>query len=709
MRLLCAALLASIPPAASFAQLPGGWPAPHPPVAPRRAHLDTVHGIARSDDYFWLRDRGDPAVISYLEAENAYADSMLAPLAGLRDTLYREMLGRIRQTDLSVPYRNGDYLYYSRTEEGKQYPVYCRRRGSMDAPEEVLLDLNEMARGRIFMALGAYQVSDDGNLLAYSIDTTGFRQYALHVKDLRTGQVLPDRAFRTGSVAWAADNRTLYYTVEDSAKRQYRLYRHALGGREDSLIYQETDERFTVGVYRTRSRAYLLMYLGSHTTSEVWYLPAGDPAARWRVVSPRRHERDYDVDHHGDRFYIRVNDTGRNFRLVTAPLADPSEPSWREIVPHRSDVMLTGTDFFAGHYVLYLRRNGLQEVLVTDLTSGAAHRIAFPEPVYTVFPSTNAEWNTTQLRFNYQSFVTPPSVYDYDMATRRRTLLKQTDVLGGYDPSQYVSERRYATAADGVRIPISLVHRRGLRRDGRNPMLLYGYGSYGSSSNVTFNSNRLSLLDRGFVFAIAHVRGGGEMGKAWHDRGRMMNKMNTFTDFIAVAEQLVAERWTSRERLVIQGGSAGGLLMGAVTNLRPDLFHAVVANVPFVDVINTMLDPSLPLTVGEFEEWGNPRNRAEFDYMMRYSPYDNIASRDYPAMLVTTSLNDSQVLFHEPTKYVARMRALRTDRNPLLFVVNMGAGHGGASGRYDRLREIARDYAFIIWQAGAWRAGSPIP
>jgi oligopeptidase B len=678
-------------------------------LAPRRAHLDTVHGIARSDDYFWLRDRNDPAVISYLQAENAYADSMLAPLAGLRDTLYREMLGRIRQTDLSVPYRRGDYLYYSRTEEGKQYSIYCRRRGSMDAPEEVLLDLNEMARGQIFMALGAYQVSDDGNLLAYSIDTTGFRQYALYVKDLRTGQVLPDRAFRTGSVAWAADNRTLYYTVEDAAKRQYRLYRHALGGSQDSLTYEETDERFTVGVYRTRSRAYLLMYLGSHTTSEVWYLPAGDPAGRWRVISPRRHEREYDVDHHGDRFYIRVNDTGRNFRLVTAPLADPSEPNWREIISHRSDVMLTGMDFFAGHYALYTRRNGLQEILVTDLTSGATHRIAFPEPVYTVFASTNAEWNTRLLRFNYQSFVTPPSVYDYDMATRRRSLLKQTDVLGGYDATQYGSERRYATAADGVRIPISLVYRRGLRRDGRTPMLLSGYGSYGSSSNVTFNSNRLSLLDRGFVFAIAHIRGGGEMGKAWHDQGRMMNKINTFTDFVAVAEQLLAERWTSRERLVIQGGSAGGLLMGAVTNLRPDLFRAVVANVPFVDVINTMLDPSLPLTVGEFEEWGNPRNRAEYDYMMRYSPYDNVASRDYPAMLVTTSLNDSQVLFHEPTKYVARMRALRTDRNPLVFVINMGAGHGGASGRYDRLREIARDYAFIIWQAGAWRTGSPVP
>jgi oligopeptidase B len=707
---LASAPLAASGPAA-LAQTPR--PAAHadtpPPVAPRRVHVDTIHGYVRSDDYFWLRDKTNPDVIAYLNAENAYGAELLAPMQPLRDTLFAEMLRRIQQTDLSVPYRDGEYLYYSRTEEGRQYPIYCRKRGSLEAPEEVLLDLNQLAVGQVFMGLGTFQVSDDGNLLAYSLDTTGFRQYALRVKDLRAGRDLPDRAYRTGSVAWAADNHTLFYTIEDAAKRHYRVYRHSLGASSDDLVYEETDERFGVSVSRTRSGEYLVMDVGSHTTSEVRTLPASQPMGEWRLISPRRQDREYDVDHHGDRFYIHVNDTGRNFRLVWAPVSDPGEANWHEIVPHRADVMLEGMDFFANHYLLYERQNGLQRMRVTDLRSGASHYLGFPEPVYTAFGSTNRQWNTTVFRYSYQSFITPSSVYDYDMATRRRTLLKQTEVLGGYDPRNYVSERVYATASDGVRIPISLVYRRGLRRDGRAPMLLNAYGSYGSSSNVTFNSNRLSLLDRGMVFALAHIRGGGEMGKAWHDDGRMLHKMNTFTDFIASGEYLIAQHYTASERLVIQGGSAGGLLMGAVTNLRPDLFHAVVANVPFVDVINTMLDASLPLTVGEFEEWGNPRIREQYDYMIQYSPYDNIAARDYPTMLVTTSLNDSQVLFHEPTKYVARMRSMRTDHNPLIFTINMGAGHGGASGRYDRLREIARDYAFVLWEAGVREVTAPSP
>ncbi len=707
-----ATLLAIVPLAIAAslarAQTPGAHADTPPPVAPRRAHVDTVHGYVRSDDYFWLRDKNDPATIAYLNAENAYGAEQLAPMQALQDTLFGEMMRRIRQTDLSVPYREGEFFYYSRTEEGKQYPIYCRKVGSLTAPEQVLLDLNELAAGQVFMGLGRFTVSDDGNLLAYSLDTTGFRQYALHVKDLRTGRDLPDRAYRTGSVVWAADNHTLFYTIEDAAKRQYRLYRHVLGETADSLVYEEADERFSVDAYRTRSRAWLVMDVGSHTTSEVRVLPADRPAGAWRLISPRRQDREYDIDHHGDRFYIHVNDTGRNFRLVWAPVSDPSEANWHEVVPHRADAMLEGMDFFATYYVLYQRQNGLQRLTVTDLVSGEAHDIAFPEPVYSAGGGTNMEWNTSVFRYNYQSFVTPASVYDYDMAARRSTLLKRTEVIG-YDPGHYTSERVYATASDGTRIPISLVYRRGLRRDGHAPMLLSAYGSYGSSSNVTFSANRLSLLDRGMVFALAHIRGGGEMGKAWHDDGRMMHKMNTFTDFIASAEYLIAQRYTASERLVIQGGSAGGLLMGAVTNLRPDLFHAVVANVPFVDVINTMLDASLPLTVGEFEEWGNPRIRAEYDYMIRYSPYDNIAARDYPAMLVTTSLNDSQVLFHEPTKYVARMRALRTDHNPLIFQINMGAGHGGASGRYDRLHEIARDYAFMLWEAGIRDVTTPSP
>jgi oligopeptidase B len=672
------------------------------PVAERRPHRDTMWGEVRPDDYFWLRHKPDPDVRAYLEQENGYADRMLAPIAGLRDTLYREMLARIKQTDLSVPYRERGYYYYSRTLEGQQYPIYCRKRGTLEAPEEILLDLNQLAVGRTFIGLGAYTVSDDNNLLAYSLDTTGFRQYVLFVKDLRTGRDLADHAWPVTSVAWAADNRTLFYAIEDTVtKRSYRLYRHLLGGSGDVAIHDELDERFSVGVARTRSGGYLVMPLASLTTSEVRVLRADAPATAWRTISPRRQDREYSLDHRGDRFWIMVNDRGRNFRLVTAPVANPAEANWREVIAHDPAVMLEDFDLFADYLVVSTRHDGLQQLRVTDLRTNATHEIAFPEPVYSAFTSTNREWNTSTLRYGYQSFVTPSSVFDYDMATRHSTLLKQTEVLGGYDPARYASERVYATAHDGVRVPISLVYRRDVARDGRAPMLLTAYGSYGSSSAVTFSSARLSLLDRGVVFALAHIRGGGEMGKAWHDNGRMLHKMNTFTDFIASAEHLIAERYTSASRLAIQGGSAGGLLMGAVTNLRPDLFHAVVANVPFVDVINTMADSTLPLTVGEFEEWGNPRIEAEYRYIRQYSPYDNIARRDYPAMLVTTSFNDSQVLYHEPAKYVARMRALRTDHNPLIFTINMGAGHGGASGRYDRLREVARDYGFMLWQIGA--------
>jgi oligopeptidase B len=510
---------------------------------------------------------------------------------------------------------------------------------------------------------------------------------------------LPDRAARTGSLAWAADNRTLFYTVEDAAKRQYRLYRHVLGGSDD-LVYEEPDERFDVSVQRTRSGGYLVLGIGSHTTSEARILPADQPGGAFRLVAPRRQDREYYVDHRGDLLYIRVNDTGRNFRLVTAPVADPREENWRELVPHRAGVMLEDVELFADHYVRVERADGLPRLVVVDFRTGATHAIRFPEPVYSASASVNRVWDTPLFRYAYQSFITPNSVYDYDVRTRNSRLLKRTEILGGYDPRRYVSERVYATAHDGTRIPISLVYRRGLRRDGRALMLLTAYGSYGSPSSVTFNSNRLSLLDRGAVFALAHIRGGGEMGKAWHDQGRMLAKMNTFTDFIASAEYLVAQHYTSPQRLAIQGGSAGGLLMGAVTNLRPDLFRAVVANVPFVDVINTMLDASLPLTVTEFEEWGNPRIREQYDYIRQYSPYDNLAARSYPALLVTTSFNDSQVMYWEPAKYVARLRTLDTSDRPLVFAINMGAGHGGASGRYDRLREIARDWGFVLWQLG---------
>lgn len=673
-----------------------------PPVAERRTHVDTLHGEVRSDDYFWLREKSDPAVAAYLEAENAYAEQVLAPLAGLRETLYQEMLGRIKQTDLSVPYRDNGYFYYSRTEEGKQYPVIARKRGSLDAPEEVLLDVNRLAEGQSFMSVGYVEPSPDAQLLAYGTDSTGYRQYVLHVKDLRTGQLLDTRAERLRSVAWADDNRTLFYTVEHPVtKRAYQIYRHVLGTPTHELLYEEPDERFNLYVGRTSSDEYLLLHISSLTTSEVRYLRADDPAGEWRQVAPRVQDREYDVGHHGDSFYIRVNDTGRNFRLVKAPVTDPAERNWTEVIPHRDDVMLQGVQLFRNHMLAYERADALPRLVIHDLRNGGSHEVAFPEPVYSVFPTSNAEFDTNILRYAYQSFVTPSSVYDYDMDTRQATLLKQQEVLGGYDPTQYESERVWAVARDGTRVPVSLVYRKGTPRDGSAPMLLGGYGSYGASSNVSFSSNRLSLLDRGLIVGTAHIRGGGDLGQAWHDQGRMQHKINTFTDFIDVAEHLVKEGYTSSDRLVIEGGSAGGLLMGAVTNMRPDLFRAVIAHVPFVDVINTMLDETLPLTVGEFEEWGNPKIAEQYRWIRAYDPYTNVAARDYPAMLVKTSFNDSQVMYHEPAKWVAKLRAHETDDNPLLFVTNMAAGHGGSSGRYDRLREIALDYAFMLWQVGA--------
>jgi oligopeptidase B len=674
--------------------------AAEPPVARKVPRTEVVHGDTRVDDYFWMRDKKNPEVAAYLEAENAYTDAVMAPTQPLQDALYKEMLGRIKETDVNVPYRKGGYFYYSRTEQGQQYPIYCRKRGSLEAEEEVTLDLNRLAEGQKFMALGAYQVSDDGSRLAYTTDATGFRQYTLYVKDLGTHALLPVRVERVGSVAWAADGQTLFYTVEDEqTKRQYRLYRHRLGTEAHDLVYEETDEAFNIGVGRTRSQKYLIVGMGSLTTAEARYLRADDPAGEWRVIAPRIPDQEYDVEHHGELFYIRVNDTGRNFRLVSAPVASPGREHWKEVVPHRADVMLEGVDFFQNHSVLFEREGGLTELRVTDLRTGVSHRIAFPEPVYSVFAGTNPEFDTAVFRFNYQSFATPSSVFDYDLDARTRTLRKQTEVLGGYDSSLYQSERLWATARDGVKVPISLVYRKGLRRDG-GPLYLYGYGSYGFPLPITFSSNRLSMLDRGVVVAIAHVRGGGELGKPWHDDGRMMQKKNTFTDFIACAEHLIAERWTAPDQLVIEGGSAGGLLMGAVTNMRPDLWKAVVSKVPFVDVVNTMLDESLPLTVGEFEEWGNPKKKDEYDYIKTYCPYTNLEKKAYPAILVKTSFNDSQVMYWEPAKYVARLRTLKTDKNPLLLKTNMAAGHGGASGRYDFLHEVAFDYAFILGQLG---------
>ena len=671
-----------------------------PPVAAKKPKVSTIQGEARTDNYYWIRDKTNPEVMNYLKAENAYADQMLAHTKPLQDKLYTEMLSRIKETDLSVPYRYGNYFYYSRTEKGKQYPTYCRKKESLDAPEEILLDLNALAVGNTFMSVGAYEVSDDGNILAFSTDSTGFRVYNLKFKDLRDGKILPDHAEDVGSVSWAADNKTIFYSTKDSAKRSYRFYRHVLGTEKYDLLYEEKDERFSVYGFRTRSKDYLMFISGSLTTTEARFLEADDPMGDWKMVIPRKQDREFDIDHHGDLFYVLINDTGRNFRLVTVPIDDPEEKNWKEILPHRDNVLLESIELFADHYALSEWKDGLPQINVTSLKTGESHDIAFPEPVYSAFISVNEEWNTNLLRYGYQSFITPSSVFDYNMDSKQSTLLKQYEVLGGYDPSLYTSERLYATAKDGTKIPISIVYKKDFKKDGNAPLLLYGYGAYGASMTATFNSNRLSLLNRGFAYAIAHIRGGAEMGKYWHDQGRMMNKMNTFTDFIASAEYLIDSKYTSKEKLEIEGGSAGGLLMGAVTNLRPDLFHAVVSHVPFVDVINTMSDASLPLTVAEFEEWGDPKIKEQYDYIKQYCPYTNVAAKAYPALLVKTSLNDSQVMYWEPTKYVAKLRALKTDKNPLIFVINMGAGHGGASGRYDRLHETALDYAFMLDEVG---------
>jgi oligopeptidase B len=678
-------------------------PAVNPPVAKKVPKTTQINGASLVDNYFWLREKSNPEVRAYLEAENVYTAVVMKPTEPLQKKLYAEMLGRIKETDVEVPYREGAYFYYSRTETGKQYSIFCRKRGSLDAPEELILDVNELAKGQKFMSLGRFAPSDDGNLLAYATDNTGFRQYTLAVKDLRTGKVLADHVERVDSIAWANDNKTLFYAIEDAvSKRSYRVYRHAVGtAGPDTLVYEEPDERFDVGVDKTRSKRYLFLVSLSHTTSEVRYLPADEPMGEWKMIEPRKQDVEYYPDHNGSFFYLRVNDTGRNFRLVKTPVAAPGSANWKEVVPQRNDVMLDDIDFFKNYYVLSEREHGLPQMSVTDLTTGISRRIAFPEPAYSAFVQTNREYDTTKFRYAYQSFITPSSVFEYDMAAGASVLLKQREVPGGYDRTKYQVEQVYATASDGVKVPISLVHVRGLQLDGKGPLFLTGYGSYGSSSDVRFNSDLFSLLDRGVVVAVAHIRGGGELGKAWHDDGRMMHKKNTFTDFISSAEYLLAQGYGSKDRLVIQGASAGGLLMGAVLNMRPDLFHAALVQVPFVDVMNTMLDESLPLTVGEFEEWGNPKEKAAFDYMLAYSPYDNVVAKDYPNMLVRTSFNDSQVMYWEPAKYVAKMRALRTDHNTLIFKTNLDpAGHGGASGRYDRLKDTAFNYAYILTQVG---------
>ncbi len=697
--LAAAFLLSQLAPA--LAQNKLVTPPPPPPMAKKIPKTTTIHGETLVDNYFWLREKTNPEVISYLETENAYTDSVMKPTEALQAALYKEMVGHIKETDENVPYKQGDYFYYTRTVQGLQYPIYARKPKTLSSKEEVTLDANELAKGLKYLGVAAYAVSDDGNYLAYSTDTTGYRQYTLQIKDLRTGKLLPEKIERVGSVMWATDNKTIFYSTEDAVtKRSDKFFRHEIGTDKSDLIYEDKDELFDVYGGRTRDKKMILIVSGSKTSTEYRYVPADKPAEAPKVILPREAEHEYSVDHRDGLFYIRTNQGAKNFRLVTAPVSDPSKKNWKEIVPHRPAIKIDDIDLFSNHLVLSELEGGLQHLSVIDLKTNKSHRIEFPEPVYTAFVQTNREFNTKTLRFAYQSLVTPNSVFDYDMDTKQRTLLKQTEVPGGFDKANYQSERTFATASDGTRIPISVVYRKGTKMDGKAPLLLYGYGSYGISMTPSFSSNRLSLLDRGVVYAIAHIRGGGELGEEWREAGRMMKKMTTFTDFIASAEHLVKQKYTSSDRIIIQGGSAGGLLVGAVVNMRPDLFKAAIAEVPFVDVVNTMLDASLPLTTSEYIEWGNPNEKAAYDYMKTYSPYDNIKAQNYPVMLIKVSLNDSQVPYWEGAKFAARLRATKTDNNLLLLKTNMGAGHGGSSGRYDLLKEVAFNYAFMLSQFG---------
>ena len=671
-----------------------------PPVAAKKPKTIEHFGDKRVDDYFWLREKSAPEVTDYLKAENAYTDAYMKPYEAFRETLYKDMLSRIKETDENVPYKKGEYWYYSRTEMGKQYAIHARKKGSLAAAEEVILDLNELAKGKAFLGLGSFAVAPNGKVLAYSLDITGFRQYTLNFKDLESGQTLADKAERVTSVAWANDNKTVFYVTEDqTTKRSDRLFRHTLGGTTEEL-FNEKDELYGINVDSTRDKAFIVLDSSSSETSEQYLLDASKPQGTFVSYLKRRDNIKYSIDHHGDQFYIVTNDKGRNYRLVTAPLGKAEPKNWKELIPHRADVKLDGIDMFKDFFVAIEKTAGLPQLRVFDINTTTPHNISFPEAAFEASPGQNAEFDTRLYRFNYGSLVTPSSVFDYDVATHGRVLKKQQPVLGGYDTRDYQSERAMVTATDGTKVPISLVYKKSLRKNGPQPTLLYGYGSYGISMPLAFRSSRLALLDRGMIFAIAHIRGGGEMGKQWHDNGKMMKKINTFTDFIDAAKYLIEKKYTDPSQLVIQGGSAGGLLMGATTNMRPDLFKAVVSQVPFVDVMNTMLDASLPLTVGEYLEWGNPNEEKPYKYMRSYSPYDNLEKKAYPAMLVETSLNDSQVMYWEPAKYVAKMRTLKTDNNPLLLRTNMDAGHGGASGRYDYLKEIAYTYSFMLSQVG---------
>ncbi|MBF9253983.1 S9 family peptidase [Pontibacter sp. 172403-2] len=675
--------------------------APQPPVAAKKPKELTTLGHTRVDNYYWLNERENPEVIAYLEAENKYTSQMLENTEDLQQQLYQEIIGRIKQQDESVPFKDDGYWYYTRYEAGREYPVYVRKKGTLEAPEQVMVNANERAEGLEYYAAAGMNVSPDNRLLAFGEDTVSRRKYTIRFKDLSTGKLLADAIPNTtGAAVWANDNKTVFYTMKDPALRSYKIFKHTLGTptAEDKQVYHEADETFSTFVYKTKSDKYLIIGSNSTMANEYRFLDADNPNGTFKVIQPRERGLEYSVDHFGDKFYIVTNKDGAtNFKLMQTPVSKPGKANWKDVIPPREDVLLEGIEIFRDYLALQERKNGLSQIRIKKWNDPKAdYYIDFGEEAYTAYISTNPDFDSKTLRYEYSSLTTPNSTYDYNMQTKQQELLKRQEVVGDFDPANYEAKRIYATAQDGTRIPISLVYRKGLELDGNNPALIYGYGSYGNSTNPSFSSVRLSLLDRGFVYAIAHIRGGQEMGRQWYENGKLLKKKNTFTDFIDASEYLITQKYTSPDKLFAMGGSAGGLLMGAVVNMRPDLYKGVIAAVPFVDVVTTMLDTSIPLTTGEFDEWGNPAQQPYYDYMLSYSPYDNVEAKDYPNMLVTTGLHDSQVQYWEPAKWVAKLRDMKTDNNMLLLHTNMAAGHGGASGRFERYKETAMEYAFLL-------------
>jgi oligopeptidase B len=672
------------------------------PVATKIPKELTTLGDTRIDQYYWLNDRDNPEVISYLTAENTYMDTMMSHAFGFKEKLYNEMVGRIKQTDMSVPYKDNGYFYITRYEEGQEYPIHSRRKGTMDAPEEILLDVNQLAKGYDYYAVAGRSVSPDNKLLIYGEDTLSRRIYTLRVKDLTTGKLLPDVIMNTsGGATWAADNRTFFYTTKEATLRENKIWKHVLGTpvSDDQLVFEEKDETYSTFVYKTKSKKYIVIGSGATLSQEYRILPADNPNGEFKIFQPRVRKLEYDIEHFGDSWYVRTNKDAQNFRLMKTPENATGVENWTEVIPHRKDVLLEGMEVFKDFLVLAERKEGITQLRVIP-NQGKEHYIEFGEKAYVASVSVNPEFDTDILRLNYQSLTTPNTTYDYNMGTHEKTMLKQQEVLGGFNPDNYKSERIMVKARDGVEVPVSIVYRKDTPLDGTSPCLLYGYGSYGISMDPNFSATRLSLLDRGFVFAIAHIRGGEEMGRQWYEDGKLLKKKNTFTDFIDCGKYLAANKYADPKKLYAMGGSAGGLLMGAVLNMAPDMWGGVVAAVPFVDVLTTMLDESIPLTTGEFDEWGNPKEQASYDYMKSYSPYDNVEAKNYPPMLVMTGLHDSQVQYWEPAKWVAKLRELKTDKNPLLLHINLEAGHGGASGRFRQFKEIALEYAFLLDLAG---------